>query len=482
MPKRARPDSLTKTLSSAGVSYQGFTGKQSEDVNGEGRKKSRRIESQARGNNCFTDKSLCSRCATIDLDRMFSELPHRKVICKLGIVDQTWEKRDCSMCRLMAAVRPRDESFQTRYTYSVTPSETTSGDSGLQAGSFDTSYYSVLMTFSEHDIWLRPFDNYDLSPIPPLINRSDIPKDLATRVILGVVPVFERDLSHERAAETLPRSGFISCAKSSCNPYGSSNTLPVRDLKANAIDFGIIRDWLDCCRTKHSEKCNPKIMDPIRNLLLINCFTRQIVAPHTSVAFVALSYVWGRPSAETVKTEKGNYVENAETVIEDAMRITRELGYTHLWVDRYCIQESDKDKLHEQLRNMGILYQNAAVTLIAAAGEDASFGLPGARNHSRNSQPRAQVKKHLLLSGLTHPQIRIEQSMWASRGWTYQEALFSRRLVFTEEQVSFECLEMSCRESVELSLTAVDGNTRGSAWRSPFLRSWIFPLQGIKGC
>ena len=42
----------------------------------------------------------------------------------------------------------------------------------------------------------------------------------------------------------------------------------------------------------------------------------------------------------------------------------------------------------------------------------------------------------------------INASKWSTRGWTYQEAVLSRRrLVFTEHQVYFECNVMNCYES-----------------------------------
>ncbi len=39
--------------------------------------------------------------------------------------------------------------------------------------------------------------------------------------------------------------------------------------------------------------------------------------------------------------------------------------------------------------------------------------------------------------------------MWSSRAWTYQEGLLSRRrLLFTESQVYFQCMEMHCWEGI----------------------------------
>jgi len=75
--------------------------------------------------------------------------------------------------------------------------------------------------------------------------------------------------------------------------------------------------------------------------------------------YVALSYVWG--NVKTLKTSKLNFRELQEPgslslrsdvprVIKDAMKFTRLLGETYLWVDALCIIQ-DGDGLQ------GYLYQ-----------------------------------------------------------------------------------------------------------------------------
>lgn len=48
------------------------------------------------------------------------------------------------------------------------------------------------------------------------------------------------------------------------------------------------------------------------------------------------------------------------------------------------------------------------------------------------------------------PHTTIATSHWSTRGWTFQEATLSRRrLVFTDDQVYFQCKAMNCFESVD---------------------------------
>ncbi|UPK92866.1 hypothetical protein LCI18_003801 [Fusarium solani-melongenae] len=102
---------------------------------------------------------------------------------------------------------------------------------------------------------------------------------------------------------------------------------------------------------------------------------------------------------------------------------------------------------------MDIVYQLATVTLIAACGEDASFGLPGVSSTLRYKQPAIKISGRTWVSAQTTLQDQIISSRWWSRAWTYQEGLFSRRrLYFTETEVFFECNTICTQEGLAYDL------------------------------
>lgn len=106
---------------------------------------------------------------------------------------------------------------------------------------------------------------------------------------------------------------------------------------------------------------------------------------------------------------------------------------------------------------MDLIYQNAELTIIAAIGDDPEYGLPGVRTRKRENRVLttcAMIGKHFLISADGRPvSAAIAKGKWKTRGWTYQEAILSRRrLVFTEEQMYFECYGMSCCESLNFPL------------------------------
>jgi hypothetical protein len=56
--------------------------------------------------------------------------------------------------------------------------------------------------------------------------------------------------------------------------------------------------------------------------------------------------------------------------IEDAITVTRNLGFQYLWIDRYCIDQQNEKEASAQIRQMDLVYKNAEITIIAAAGKD----------------------------------------------------------------------------------------------------------------
>ena len=224
----------------------------------------------------------------------------------------------------------------------------------------------------------------------------------------------------------------------------------VRILEADSIDFAIPRTWLSLCDEMHTKNCAPRTRRPVPSFKLIDCETGAIIsgADHP---YVALSYVCGG------KSKHGEWFaalpRDLPATVEDAMTVTRNLGYRYLWIDQYCINQSCKEELTAQLLRMDAIYRDSVVTIIAAAGEDATYGLPGVGKPRRGGNSHAQVGKHFFASSLNDPRHLIEDSIWRKRAWTYQEGILSRRrLVFTDEQVYFECYGMRCCETLDLPL------------------------------
>ncbi|KAI1447075.1 HET-domain-containing protein [Annulohypoxylon stygium] len=181
---------------------------------------------------------------------------------------------------------------------------------------------------------------------------------------------------------------------------------------------------------------------------LIDCRTLKLVKVSKSpCTYFALSYVWGQKPHEHYSSHPKSLAEFPRT-IRDAIQVTKQLGYRYLWVDRYCIDQDDWNEKHRQIHDMGSIYNNASLTIIAAAGADPSYGLPGVSRKRKEVPPTATILDWRIDAYPDEPVEKIRKSVWMTRAWTYQEALLSRRLlIFTDSQLYFECQGLTREDS-----------------------------------
>ena len=221
------------------------------------------------------------------------------------------------------------------------------------------------------------------------------------------------------------------------------------------VDYGKLRGWITGCQTHHGKcRSGEKFLPP--NLKFIDCNKRTVVQMTSTDEYVALSYVWGsnRPTTQQLSLKLGDDLPRCEDipmVIEDAITAVKSLGYSYLWVDQICINQSDHADRQSQIPNMGLIYENAVVTIISLFGDSAQAGLPGVGDVSRITQPASNTPSgKRLKSSMPSLVYYLERSTWATRGWTYQEAILSRRcLFFTEAQVYFSCQRHVRSEAAE---------------------------------
>jgi heterokaryon incompatibility protein (HET) len=213
------------------------------------------------------------------------------------------------------------------------------------------------------------------------------------------------------------------------------------------VDFNIINHQISYCQDHH-KLC---FMEGLEfDLQVVDCRSGLITDLPKKESYIALSYVWG----SIVNTSLGQGLENqniwevAPKTITNAMTVAVKLNINYLWVDEYCIPRADEHKKRFLIDRMGYIYAQATLTVIAAAGVDPSYGLPGV-----STTPRTR-KSYVKFGGKEFAVCRnvkkeVESSKWNSRGWTFQEALLSRRrLVFTDTQFYFQCRERHFPETL----------------------------------
>ena len=135
----------------------------------------------------------------------------------------------------------------------------------------------------------------------------------------------------------------------------------------------------------------------------------------------------------------------------DAIRVTRELGYSYLWIDALCITQDSKTELEAQIAAMQDIYSNSDLTLFAAASDDVEGGLDRDRDavlvRPIQVDFEVQLEPGSAAIGLTYflrgplGGTCMQDLPLFRRGWVLQEQLLSRRsLIFTEHEIRWQCL------------------------------------------
>ncbi|KAL0473794.1 heterokaryon incompatibility protein domain-containing protein [Neurospora intermedia] len=232
-----------------------------------------------------------------------------------------------------------------------------------------------------------------------------------------------------------------------------------RQIRPDVIDYDVIRQWLHMCSSTHSGCVDGHFSLNFKDLpefRLIDCSTGTMVPAFQAREreYVTLSYVWGPAPVISSLTKPFALPDELPLVVADAIKVTMNLGYRYLWVDRYCIPQDNAKAKQRQIQNMGKIYSRSALTIIAAAGEDSEYGLPGVSCRERITHHLALDNGRLRLSTIHLAKFDITPSKWNSRGWTYQEGILSRRrLVFTDHNVYFQCERAYTSDDIRLPPT-----------------------------
>ncbi|KAK3690500.1 heterokaryon incompatibility protein-domain-containing protein [Podospora appendiculata] len=223
------------------------------------------------------------------------------------------------------------------------------------------------------------------------------------------------------------------------------------DKLSRPIDLSTLHAWLRTCDAAHGDHCransNPLLTttdnpnDHFPTWLVDvrrRCIVRVTSSPQI---YVALSYVWGKAECISLTTATTphllvtNALSDTTTLprtLRDAMDLVSALGLPFLWIDRLCIVQDDQAEKHAQIKAMGSIYAHAYFTLVAAQSHDASGPLA--------SRPVMHIMS-----------IDLLRTAWFSRGWTFQEFLFSpRKVVFHNNTLNWECHCASFHETQHL--------------------------------
>ncbi|KAF5018449.1 hypothetical protein F66182_9569 [Fusarium sp. NRRL 66182] len=227
--------------------------------------------------------------------------------------------------------------------------------------------------------------------------------------------------------------------------------LPVRQ---DAADIPRLRGWLHTCNGNHQSQNTDStnylkpLMDTLRVIDTVDNCVKEVDAP---CEYTCLSYVWGTGSQTQYTTKTKDQLSqpggldnaNLPQTIVDAIRVTRELGVRYVWIDALCITQDDDQDKARIISNMGTIYANAILSIMASTNVNPTDGLPGIGVLRSREQSVAKLQGITLAVAFQDARQRysdIEDQLWNTRAWTFQERVLSQRSVyFTDSQMCFVC-------------------------------------------
>ena len=245
-------------------------------------------------------------------------------------------------------------------------------------------------------------------------------------------------------------------------------------LLKQCVDLNLIHNWIKNCRENHTAECEytpwEKSREFPQKMRLIDVKRMCIIQAPNHARYVALSYVWGSGKISqltmqnVISMEKESSLSKRTDILGqtllDAMELVKRLEERYLWCDQLCILQDDEKEKITQIGQMGLIYAQATLTIIAAGGSDSDSPLPGLRPGSRTVAQRTEVVNGLrFVVPLPNLSRQLDVSTWNTRAWAFQERLLSRRaLIFTKGQVHFDCRCDSMREDVVCERLPSDQN------------------------
>ncbi|KAL5317895.1 hypothetical protein ACEPPN_014995 [Leptodophora sp. 'Broadleaf-Isolate-01'] len=257
----------------------------------------------------------------------------------------------------------------------------------------------------------------------------------------------------------------------------------------------ILQSWLKDCRAHTMcQSTNAQSISPARIINVTNDQVRIEEPGSLQEPYVALSHCWGgsilpRATKATIQLLKSTIDWGSLTkTFQDAITLTRKLGFHYIWIDSLCIIQDDENDWRVESLKMADIYENAELVVSATGAKDGSEGLFRERKPvqilaSDDTQDSSTVREY----GSNHKVIythgpgecndkdcpiyicrdTARHAQWDSldmiaqssgqfnplltRAWAFQEKLLATRIVhFADHELVWECKETQRCECMHL--------------------------------
>jgi hypothetical protein len=227
---------------------------------------------------------------------------------------------------------------------------------------------------------------------------------------------------------------------------------------------------------------------------------RLVMSQGTYGPYTFLSHCWG--DYQTFVTTKEMLAQNLTSIpmsflpetFQDAIEITRRLGFQYLWTDSLCIIQDDELDWEIESGNIISTYEKATLTLAATSAIDSRGGFLLGRQHTSlnvNIDPSqcdsAPQDGQIIHVRSVPPERTVRKSILEAplnqHAWVLQEMLLSSQIVhFAGDQMYWQCCSRLASEDGLLNERSHIETGRTDPGRTEdtdfWLHSRIFDLVG----
>lgn len=240
-------------------------------------------------------------------------------------------------------------------------------------------------------------------------------------------------------------------------------------------------------------------------------------APSDMGLYICLSHRWG--GAKVLQTVMGDPpgtpngkagtfsqfqsaipMKAMPKTFQDAVQVTRMLGYRYIWIDSLCIVQDRSSDWEAEAEKMGAYYRNAHLTLVAGSAVSADSGLffpiarpavpchigsvslevedcicpiHGAEPHTFSLFAREPQMNGGHYRSSARPTCSLDERAWVLQ----EEVLSARALIFTDKGLYWECADLSASEFHPHGSEYQYTRSRSSENRDTYGGEVFFPIE-----
>jgi hypothetical protein len=189
----------------------------------------------------------------------------------------------------------------------------------------------------------------------------------------------------------------------------------------------IMKSWIRACNEHHGSPCIVSKADANAwPTWLIDTVDACIVEGSMADRYLTLSYVWGGVQTLQLTTsnkgrlrQRGSLARQEFTLpktIRDALDVTQMLGERYIFVDQLCVVQDDQQHKMAEIQHMADIYESSCLTLVAASGETADFGLADCLDQWIHQSPSCIERSGMGPAYIPASKI-LTTCPWKDRGW-----------------------------------------------------------------